>query len=328
MDQNVKQLALLQVITVEQLRVRLSDNSTESVMAAIMMLCYSEVISGRGKEYSWRLHLEGAASLLSRDTSTWTIYGPDRTRAFIAKCFVSLVAIANISGRPPSAMVSKQGLRLTGGESSTACIDDFLAYSSELVQKFFEIGTLIQHSAAISETDSLGATQIELRSLMMMQELNAMINRASTDTLDKLPPDLKEEYLCVNESYHHAAVLQIQLRVRRIKPGNEEIQSTVQRILNLISQIELHSGPCLGVVLYFPLFTAGCCSTRWADREWIQGMLQRMVENIGFANLQQGIDLLRKYWLCCDQYGESRPAISWEAFIGMHPKCNYEYRKF
>ncbi|KAL4751790.1 fungal-specific transcription factor domain-containing protein [Aspergillus terricola var. indicus] len=280
-------------------------------MASILLLCYAEVIAGREKEHSWRLHLEGAASLLSCDSSIWSIYSAIRCRALIARCFVSLVAMAHISGRPPSAVSAAQGLRLIGGGTLTPYLDDFLGYSPDLVYKFCEIGTLIsQRAHLVAGKDLLSTRQLDLKSTSLIRELDAMINRAHA-----VLPAGNQEHIFANESYHHAAILQIQLRVRRLSPADDHVQNTVQRIISLLSRISLHSGPCLGVVLYFPLFTAGCCSTRQADRDRISAMLQQMVQIFRFRNIQRGIEVLKGFWLQWDQYRESTLSTPWETFI-------------
>ncbi|KAL4994058.1 hypothetical protein BDV10DRAFT_189393 [Aspergillus recurvatus] len=178
LGQDAKQLVALEVAAIGQLRAGFAGRPTESLIADILMLCYSEVIAGREKNSSWRLRLEDAASLLSCDSSVWSIYSLSRSTALIARCFVSLVAVANMSRRPPSALLSDQGLRQIGGGTPTTYSDDFLGYSSDLVPKFCEIGTLIAERAHLSGKESPGVAQLDLKSVALIQELIAMIDKA------------------------------------------------------------------------------------------------------------------------------------------------------
>lgn len=318
--QDAKQLDLLKLTTVRQLRRKLADPATESVLAATLMLCYSEIIAGQEGEGSWRPHLEGAATLLSQDTRAWTVHSEDRAIAFIAKCFVSLAAIANISGKPPTETVSKQAVLMLGGStSSPPYIDNFLSYSFELVPVICQVGSLLRDSQHLS-ADPIAVGEIESKGIHLIQKIEAMIARAQNiQRLTEAEAEstaYKQENFYVNECFHLAVILQIQMRIRRISPATEEVQTILQRILSLLSKTPLHSGPCLGVVLFFPLFTAGCCAIHAIDRMQIQVMLQRMIMDLGFANLWHGMGLLHKLWSHENGSIVSESPIFWDVIIG------------
>lgn len=147
LPQCTKQLALLRVVSVEQLRSQLDLTSgppTEATMASILMLCYSEVVSGGERSYSRSLHLEGAASLLSLALSVWKLDSGDSTKRFIGKCFVSLVSLANMSVSPPTALVSNLAVQIVGEKNPHPLVDNFIAYSTALVPVFQEFGDLLR----------------------------------------------------------------------------------------------------------------------------------------------------------------------------------------
>lgn len=323
LSQNSKQLALLQVVSVEQLRSRLSNTITppsEAVMATILMLCYSEIVAGGKKAHSWRLHLEGAASLFNRDLSAWTTLSPNPTRAFIARCFVSLVALANMSGCPPSESVSRQALYMAGGHNETDSIDEFTAYSADLLHTFVEIGGLLRERECISYSrDTHGSSSMEERCSVLIRKLSTAARRRHARMEDRvfavLSPVRKAEFININEAYHQAALLHIHQRIRRLPSTSFEIQEIVQRILALISGVEFLNGPCPGIVLLFPLFSAGCGAVRPTDRQQVRSLLHRMVRMYQIVAVQHSIKVLEALWSHRDEYGESETNTSWETFI-------------
>ncbi|KAH7128982.1 fungal-specific transcription factor domain-containing protein [Dactylonectria macrodidyma] len=315
-----EQLAVLQVIAVKKLRSNLSGVPTEASMASVLMLCYSELIHGREKGYSWRSHLEGAASLFDQQSSTWSVDSPNSTASFIARCFVSLAALANVSGSPPSKTVTKQARRMMGRNIPAPGIDDFTAYSSDLAYILFNIGDLVTEKLYLSTHESMnGAIQLEVRSLELIHRLNFMAQkyqqRQENITFHDVQPKPKQEYLSINEAYHLAAALQIHKQIRGMSSAAREIQHLVHRILDLLSDIKLHSGPCIAVVLFFPVFSAGCGAVDSIDRQRVRDLLNVMIKSLGFVNIKQGLDLLETLWSQQDQYGETETNNSWVDFI-------------
>lgn len=129
-----------------------------------------------------------------------------------------------------------------------------------------------------------------------------------------LGPD--HQYNCVNESYYQAVLLQFYQRVEGLYSSTIEIQNITVRILNLVRQIDLRHGPSLGVLLYFPVFSAGCGAVHAVDRQHVRNILASIVNMIGFVNVRQGSNILESLWSHRDRYGESELNCSWEKFVG------------
>lgn len=325
LTQDVKQLAMLQAVAVEQLRSKLSSPPTETTMATILMLCFSSVVSGGETPYSWRMHLEGAVSLLSHDPSSWTIHSQNSTRAFLARCFVSLMALASMSGRPPTDSVSKNGLQMLGKKNEAGYIDEFTAFSVDLTYVLFEIGALVREKDLVSKGVSLYTNAIlNGRSLGLIEQLQNAVDtgyaKLKYGKIDALSSGRKRQYLNINEAYHQAAILQLYQRILGLASSADEMQRIVCRILTLIADVDLHQGPCPGVVLLFPLFSAGSGAVESTHRQQVRDMLRSMVEMYGISNVQHSMRLLEALWAHRDEYGESETNISWEAFVGMLSK--------
>jgi hypothetical protein len=321
LTQCTKQLALLQVVTVEQLRSSLLSSSgipTEASMATVLMLCYSAIVAGGERARSWRLHLEGAASLLGCDVSLWNIDSESTSRAFIARCFVSLVALANCSRWPPTLSVTQRALNMLGAKGQTSYIDEFTAYSPDLVYIFSEIGALLRERQDISYRPS---PDLEQRAEKLVQQLETMISAGQVDFMKmdgvgSLSAAHKQEFVNINQAYHHAAILQIHQRLRGIHPSSADIQNIVQRILDLLSRVRLLNGPCPGTVILFPVFSAGCGAITASQREQVRNVLHSMMERYRITNVQQCMDTLEALWSDRDKHGESEGNISWESFTG------------
>lgn len=326
LQQSPKLLAHLQVVAVEQLRSKLVADSlnapsAESVLCTIMLLCYSEIVAGGDKSRSWRLHLEGAASVFGRDLPSWSISSQrNPSRAFICRCFVSLVALANVSAHPPSDVVSQQAMQMAMADDRLLHIDEFTAYSTDLVQVLIEIGFLLRKRDQIPALEEEEFTCLDEHASRLAQKVQAMLRRSRVSlgptVKDCLSPSRRNEYLTVDEAYHQAALLHIHQRLRGLPSSSREIQTIVYRILALVEKVQLLDGPCPGIVLLFPLFSAGCGAIDPKDRQRVRVLLTDMIDRFGLRTVQQSMTLLENLWSHWDQYGEEVKGVTWERFIG------------
>ncbi|CAH0058223.1 unnamed protein product [Clonostachys solani] len=319
-SQDAKQMAHLQLVAVQKLRGKLANPSgspTEAILSTILLLCYSEIVAGGGPSQSWRLHLEGVASVLSSELQSWNMESSGATRVFLAKCFVSLVALANGSGYPPSEAVSQLAMKLATSNNERGTIDEFTAYSTDLVQILIELGTLLRKRNLGLEDLETGS--LPMRAMNLAQRLHQMLGRGTGSLGDRASNQLssarRNEYIRVDEAYHQALLIHIHQRLRGLPASSGEIQVIVRRLLNLVSSIELHEGPCPGTVLLFPLFSAGIGAVHSEDRQRIRDLLTGMMGKFGLGNVQQSLKLLDALWLHRDAHGESEMNVTWEGFI-------------
>ncbi|KAK7224870.1 hypothetical protein V2G26_012873 [Clonostachys chloroleuca] len=311
LEQDQQELGALHLSAVKQLRMGLSTSANEPLMAAALLLCYTEVISGGGNGSSWRLHLEGAGSLFPAHWPAWNIHSSDRTRAFICQCFVSLVALANVSGLPPSPAVSERALGMISQDAPCLYIDNFTAYSSDLMSVLFELGQLIRDRQQVSSRCTMNtAARIEERSLHLLNRLGSMTvaTYAAASSTDK-------SQRRINELFRQATVLQIHQRIRGLPPSSREIQRLVNSILALLSTFEIHPGPGFGVLLFYPAFSAGTGAVNHSQRQQVRDLLNSMVQVMGFMNIRQGLNLLETLWSHRDCYGEDYTNASWETLV-------------
>ncbi|KAI1359507.1 fungal-specific transcription factor domain-containing protein [Xylaria arbuscula] len=300
--QSTAQLAALQLAAVNQLRLNMLTASTEATVAAVLMLCYSSIIAGSGKEYSWRFHLEGAALLFKRNISLWHICSSNSTRSFLSRCFVSLAALASISVYPLTNVVSDQAMHMIANRSSSRCINEFTAYSVDLVYALFEIGSLIQvQKARLSIPHHDCFPFLEDRSSTLIQEIEATLHANNSAKLcspafARMSSIQQQEYMAIDECYHQAAILQIYRRVHELPSAIHKVQKVVRRILNLVSIIKFRDGPCPIIVLFFPVFSAGCSAITPVDQQQVRTILHKLVDSMGFCYIREGIRILEALW--------------------------------
>lgn len=318
LNQSEVQLARLQVMAIEQLRSRLSNLSgspTEDIMATVLMLCYADIVGGGDKLNAWRSHINGAACLFSRDISQWSIRSQNPTRVFISKCFISLVALANVSGYPPTDFVSTTMLQMASG--SNPYIDEFTAYSTDLINVLSDIGALLRMAEIRLENNRI-ATGVHRRvlekgSARIIWQLQSMIKAQSNlSKLDTMRLSSRQrEYLDINEAYHHAALLQVYQRILGMPLSANRVQETVHRIISLISGVRLQQGPCPGIALLFPVFSAGCAAIEDTYREKVLALMREMAGLYGIMNVRHCIKILETLWSRQDWHRETQYRLSW-----------------
>lgn len=323
LDQSERQLALLRSVAVEQLRsklVYLDNSSNEPIIATVLLLCYAGVIAGGSEGTSWRMHLEGSASLLNKAISSWTLTSDSQPKAFLSRCFVSIAALANLSRKPPTDFASKQALCMTGYTRRPGYIDEFLAYSTDLIPVFEEIGTLLRrYKQQALPSDNGEVKIIEQSSLDLIERIRAMVKvepRVEKISAEMASGSRYNEYLRVNEAYHQAAILHIQQRLLRLPPSAIEIQEAVVRIISLLEGVELAIKPCPGVVLLFPLFSAGCGAIQVSDRYQVRSMLEAMDQMYGLVTVRHSIQVLKRLWTHRTRHGDSDLNVLWDSFVG------------
>lgn len=166
-------------------------------------------------------------------------------------------------------------------------IDEFTAYSTDLVQILIEFGTLLRKRNLGLEDLEPGSLQ--MRAMNLAQRPHRMLDRGTGNLGDRASLQLsyarRNEYIRVDEGYHRALLIHIYQRLRGLPASSGEIQAIIRRLLDLVSSIKLHEGSCLGIVLLFPLFSAGVGAVHSEDRQRIRDLLTGMMDKFGLGNV-------------------------------------------
>lgn len=70
------------------------------------------------------------------------------------------------------------------------------------------------------------------------------------------------------------------------------VQKTVHRIISVISGIRLQQGPCPGIALLFPVFSAGCAAIENTYREKVLALMREMAGLYGIMNVRHCMKIL------------------------------------
>ncbi|OKL59460.1 hypothetical protein UA08_05320 [Talaromyces atroroseus] len=225
-----------------------------------------------------------------------------------------------MSGSPVTEFVSEQALRMASSEGYSSNIDEFLAYSLELVPVFLEIGALVREQQQTSVlADITLASTCRDQPFKILHHLQNMLQSVQAHSTSK-PSDIatvteQDEYMRVNETYHLAAMLQIYQRVLRLPSSSDEIQEIVHRILTILPEITLRNSPCPGTVLLFPLFCAGCGAEEKDDRLKVRSILSKMSELYRLDAVKSCMRILDDVWSGGSLHKVSSSNLGWEKLV-------------
>jgi len=328
LEQSDAQLAHLRTSSVKQFRLALAalkDTPDDSMAATTLALCLSDVVSGGDNSDSWRLHLDGAAALLDQ-TLTESPGGYEcapspSTRAFIWRWFVSFETIAHLCGKssvsPKGSRIALRWTRLTGEDY----IDDFIGFSTKLVPVFAEINQLIverrsSQGNASSDTHNGMSEVMRDRCDRLIEDVSSMIENDNpkfrAEAEDFLTPTGRSDLVKLDETYHHVALLQIYQRLLDLPSATSITQLSVKVIISLVSDMTVLRGPCPGVALLQPLFTAGCAAIDAVDRRRIIDLLNIVGQYYKLGNVQRSKEFLEDLWSYRDDQCDRSGRLKWD----------------
>lgn len=95
------------------------------------------------------------------------------------------------------------------------------------------------------------------------------------------------------------------------------MQSSVKTIIACLADIHFVSGPCPGVAVLQPVFTAGCEACEPVERDGIRSLLAQMEERYG-SNSRNIRRFLEALWEMRDVRGDAEGRMRWdEAMVEM-----------
>ncbi|KAI9729210.1 MAG: hypothetical protein M1834_007002 [Cirrosporium novae-zelandiae] len=342
LDQSDNQLAHLRSTSLKQFRMALSKLEGapgDAIMATALTLCLSEIVAGGNKPDSWRLHLEGAATLFSQAFDSGCVKpgaaNESKSSAFIWRWFISFVALTNFCGKPSLSSGSRIALRFVRMVQDNY-IDDFTGYSTKLIPIFAEIGLLVMERQSSETVINAGVSHIShtagISDLMrercnrLIEEIQSMIH---TDTgkfregLEEIiSPKFRCDYIALNQAYHHAALLHLYHRVLELPSSSQVIQTSVKQIITCISAMALLREPCPGIALLLPLFSAGCEVIDIVDRTRVTELLGVMDQYYNVRNVRRSMEFLQDLWMHRDIEGDLYGYLRWDKLLGLYlPLC-------
>jgi Fungal specific transcription factor domain len=286
--------------------------SPEVLLSTAMLLCLCDIHSGADSTASWRVHFQGSQALIPLCGISYSVNhleNQDTSRYLLAQMYTSIEMIVSLTTK---GLPKGQCNQLV--QPGNPYIDEYFGVSTDLLGIIYEIGaaaaerrrmdgdadsgrTLLCHNDLLREADYLEQTVC-----------NMIFRDQKTPTpfhprVEKIfSPEEKQEYILCNEAYQQTALINILRRVRKLPITSPRIQVSVQRILEIASQMNHTSGLSPWLLMSTPLFTAGSVSLP-VDRQRARNLMVELHEKIRISNYRCSLGLLDLYWKKSDEEG-------------------------
>ncbi|KAL1952669.1 hypothetical protein VTO42DRAFT_4551 [Malbranchea cinnamomea] len=128
---------------------------------------------------------------------------------------------------------------------------------------------------------------------------------ASLSSLHKL------DFVTLDETFHHVALLHLYRRVLNLPSSSVLVQSSVKAIIDRLADMHFVHGPCPGVAVLQPVFTAGCEACEPCERDGIRSLLQQLGRRYGSSvgNIRRFLEAL---WALRDERGDKEGRMRWD----------------
>lgn len=309
LEQSTLQLDRLKTVSIRQLLNALSNPRCvldDAVIASVLVLCTTDIVSVNQNPGSWRSHLQGAATILSENMKHANSLGlrPTSltyTSSFFWRWFISIETASLMSGGKSVVPSSMPRLFLATRAHSELLfaedeIDDFAGFSTSLIHVFSKIKQL---EADIADPNCDKAS-ISARCGDLISHINERIVSHRPyfrpDVAITLSIDHRLDFTAINVSFHHVALLRIYRNVCRLPSSDTLVQDSVSTIISLCASTKLLREPCPRVAVLQPLFAAGCEAIHDADKKSIKSLLERQEMAYGLGNARDARLFLEELW--------------------------------
>ncbi|KAK2781085.1 hypothetical protein FQN52_001807 [Onygenales sp. PD_12] len=337
LEQNQIQLDLLKAASLSQLKDVLAQPEpalNDATVATTLTLCMTDVVSHGRSPDSWRIHLQGAAAMISEHLQS-VIASPNSltfATSLLWRWFFSIETVSLLCGNLAVSPVSRTGIqiqRIFGIDG----IDDLAGFSSSLVPVFNDINILaIQSEAEIYQNQSAITSQTAQPNNLLIERCHRAIREVSEKLASVRKPRFRPgvdgllssvhltDFAALDETYHHVALLQLYRRVLNLPSSSPLVQTSVDQIISRVSSMHFLEEACPGVAVLQPLFSAGCEAHRPTDRDKISGLLCRMESRYGMGNVRSARGFLEELWAMRDASGDLEGRVRWDKVMGL---CSY-----
>ncbi|PGG97616.1 hypothetical protein GX51_07248 [Blastomyces parvus] len=337
LEQNLAELDILSAASLSELQNVLSQPNfhlDDATIATTLTLCITEIVSHGRNPGSWRLHLHGAAAMISEHLKTVhaSLDSLSSATSLLWRWYFSIETVSLLCGNPSVPSSSRAGLLIQHVFDHNE-IDDLAGFPSSLVPIFKDINRLtIESDYAQNQPGNINATRtthplqpnnsIIQRCHQIISEVNVMISAAKAPrfrpNVDSMLTSVhRSDFTALDETYHHVALLQLYRRVLNLPLSNPLVQGSVYQIIHRISSMHFLDEACPGVAALQPLFSAGCEAYQEADRGTVRILLRRMGLRYGMGNVRSALGFLEELWYMRDANRDSEGRVRWDKIMGM-----------
>ncbi|KAK5173852.1 uncharacterized protein LTR77_002533 [Saxophila tyrrhenica] len=261
------------------------DGMTDNVFAATaLMLCIRDAISNGERPLSWRLHLQGASTILRKSSSNLSPVEQEMRR-MLTKFAISIQ------------------LRSLLPSSSTCSLDrmqqdfvpDACGMSPELILIMKDVRALRLERIALQaiESNSDSSNMGPLWSALKGRCLEVIVSAESIIDVDAARLGGAP---VVHALYGHAAALQIYSGVLQLSNNDSGLRSSVNAAMALLRALTERPDAELSVMLLFPVLHIGSLVIETEDKLLVRWLLARIAAEQGRANATLAAAVLEELW--------------------------------
>lgn len=317
----------LVVSSLQKLRLELQQDdvpATYALLATVRTLCVCEIHSGKANPGSWRVHVDGARTLLEstrallRDEDS----EPQSESQWLVESWYasieSLTALTTHRGLPKG-QLSTFGPRALIHDATPGgqYLDIYTGYTTDLNAVFQEIGAAAWErrrlNSLFNEESTLTNLDLDDEADWLEASIRSMISKPTfhPDVMKLLTATERQEFEACNESYEYTALINIQRRVRELPIMHPDVQESVKCIIRCAQKMSQTQGLSPWVMMTTPLFVAGC-EALGEDRQVIRSLMQSLYESLRIRNCKRSLDLLELRW--SSDHGDQ--GDDWENLLG------------
>jgi hypothetical protein len=293
----------LQSSGLELLRTALQSNPIdETLLAACVIWCLTDVFAcGQGAS-SWRVHLQGIRAILGgNDTSQQFVKGSGATYSAMRHLYFLYLSLQTLPHVPSldknqNPMVSGAFDQIPEGPS----IDGFLGYSQELLHLLNRVNQLSHRGE--------GPASWLPESDLLLGRLKGMIIRDFKAPLDvsisSLSPEYAHEFLLCHKIFQQATLIHTYRRLYNMPSGSEPIQAAVKSIMEMVCDMA-QGQPCHAwVAMAMPLFTIGCEAFTEEQKDFVLDKVRKLDQCISSLHVGVIRQALEDIWTARADLGD------------------------
>ena len=293
----------LQSSGLELLRTALQSGPIdETLLAACVIWCLTDIFAcGQGAS-SWRVHLQGVRAILGgNDTSQQFVKGSGATYSAMRHLYFLYLSLQTLP-HIPSVDATKTLMASATFDQvpEHPSIDGFLGYSQELLHLLRRVNQLSHHEE--------GPASWFPESDLLLGRLKGMIIRDFKAPLDvsisSLSPEYAREFLLCHKIFQQSTLIHTYRRLYNMSSGSELIQAAVKLIMEMISDM-VQGQPCHAwVAMSMPLFTIGCEAFTEEQKVFVLDKVSKLEECINSLHLRIIRQALEDMWTARADLGD------------------------
>ncbi|CAM1504786.1 Fc.00g023770.m01.CDS01 [Cosmosporella sp. VM-42] len=285
------------------LRTALGNGQMDEILLATCLIwCLADVFAGQQELSSWRIHLQGVKAILSSAQAYHQLFtnaGP--VQSAMRHLYLLYLSLQTLPYLPP----------LTISEHSTIMsmstphasdpvltlspkIDGFLGYSEEVLD-------VLQQINQLPSSDYGGQQATHCEADLLLGKVKGMISRDAkappgVSISSELSPESGRDFSLCHKSFQQATLIHVYRQLYHMPSGSQPIQSAVETINEMVSNMTQGQPNNTWVAMSMPLFTIGCEAFSEDRRAFVIDKIQKLEVCLGSLHVRIVRRALEDIW--------------------------------